>query len=474
VANPIPERLGKYAISEVIGKGAMGVVYKGFDPHIRRTVALKTIRKELVDDDQGGTVHARFQNEARAAGRLSHPGIVGVYEYGEDEELAFLAMEYVQGNSLREYFNRGTRFEPGDVVSIMVQLLDALGYAHEEGVYHRDVKPANIIIMSNGRLKIADFGIARIDSSNLTQTGAVMGTPGYMAPEQYAGLDVDWRADLFSAGVVLYQLLTGTRPFNGTAEAIAYKICYEAPVPPSQVDPVRAAPEFDAVISMALAKKPEERYRTARLFSDAIHAAHAAPVQPAVSEETIISDLVRTHPGPELSTPSNPRAGSTPPPVRTVPPPGWDNAVLDQVRDQLAPFVGPVAKPMVKRAAASTTDVDALYRILAEQLGEEADRARFLAGRRQLKGVATEPAAATVPVSAERSTGSRVEASVPLTPEAVDNAARLLAPYLGPIAKMVARKAAARASGLRQFHVLLGENLDDADRARFFKDVGHQ
>ena len=169
------DRLGKYEVTEVLGKGAMGVVYKAFDPNIRRTVAIKTIRKELIEDDRGHSLLARFKNEAQAAGRLSHPGIVGVHEYGEEGELAYIAMEYVQGNSLREYFNRGTRFETRDAVSITAQLLDALAYAHEQGVWHRDIKPANLIIMTNGRLKIADFGIARIDSSNLTQIGAVMG-----------------------------------------------------------------------------------------------------------------------------------------------------------------------------------------------------------------------------------------------------------------------------------------------------------
>ena len=248
----------------------MGVVYKGFDPHIRRTVALKTIRKELIDDDQAATLLARFQNEAQAAGRLSHPGIVGVYEWGEAGDLAFIAMEYVQGNSLREYFNRGTRFEARDAVSIMAQLLDALHYAHEQGVWHRDIKPANLIIMNNGKLKIADFGIARIDTSNLTQAGAVMGTPGYMAPEQYSGDTVDWRADIFSAGVVLYQLLTGVRPFIGNPEALAYKICHEQPALPSEADPGRCTTQFDAVATKALAKPPEARYQTALAFREAL------------------------------------------------------------------------------------------------------------------------------------------------------------------------------------------------------------
>jgi len=286
-----PQRLGKYQVTDVLGKGAMGIVYKAHDPDIERTVAIKTIRRELVeDDDRAGMVMARFKNEARAAGRLSHPGIVAVYDYGEAEDMAFIAMEYVEGNSLRTYFSRETRFEERDVVSLMAQLLDALQHAHEQGVWHRDVKPANVIIMNSGKLKVADFGIARIDSSALTQAGAVMGSPGYMAPEQYKGNAVDWRADIFAAGVMLYQLLTGTRPFTGSAEQLAYKVCYETPAPPSAVAPDRDLERYDPVVARALGKVPEDRYASAAEFKAAILEAYAAPVSPTISEETILDE----------------------------------------------------------------------------------------------------------------------------------------------------------------------------------------
>jgi serine/threonine-protein kinase len=477
-----PKQIGKYAISEVLGKGAMGVVYKGFDPHIRRTVALKTIRKELVDEDQASSLLARFRNEAQAAGRLSHPGIVGVYEWGEAGDLAFLAMEYVEGNSLREYFNRGTRFEVPDAVSVMAQLLDALHYAHQQGVWHRDIKPANLIIMKNGKLKVADFGIARIDSSNLTQTGAIMGTPGYMAPEQYSGDTVDWRADIFSAGVVLYQLLTGSRPFIGSPETMAYKICHEQPALPSEADPGRCTTQFDAVAIKALAKKPETRFQDAHAFRDAILGAHAAPVSPAVSEETIINEPI-PHTGPhELSHPSHtsPSApapsvsfGSSPDPsnpaAKTVPPPGWDPAVLKQIEQQLARLVGPVAKVMVRRDATATTDVSRLYRMLAEKLTKPEERSAFLAGREKLKGVAPRDTEATAAQERAPATGLTVQ----LTPAAIEDATRKLSAYMGPIAKVVAKRAASQASSRRQFHQLLAESIADArERARFLKDVG--
>jgi len=331
-----PQRLGKYQVTDVLGKGAMGVVYKAHDPDIQRTVAIKTIRRELVeDDDRAGTVMARFKNEARAAGRLSHPGIVGVYDYGEAEDVAFIAMEYVEGNSLRTYFGRDTRFEERDVVSLMAQLLDALQHAHEQGVWHRDVKPANIIIMNSGKLKVADFGIARIDSSSLTQVGAVMGSPGYMAPEQYKGDAVDWHADIFAAGVILYQLLTGARPFTGSAESLAYKVCYESPPPPSAVAPTRELERYDSVVARALSKSPAERYASAAEFKAAVLEAYAEPVSPTISEETILNEPARaagvldpSHPSWQTerssgwgSTPLPRSTGGDPtPPPRTIPP----------------------------------------------------------------------------------------------------------------------------------------------------------
>lgn len=476
-----PLQLGKYAVSEVLGKGAMGIVYKGFDPHLRRTVALKTIRKDLIDDDQTAVLLARFRNEAQAAGQLSHPGIVSVYQWGEIDDIVFLAMEYVAGNSLREYFNRGRRFEGGDAVSVMVQLLDALNYAHEQGVWHRDIKPANMIIMNNGKLKIADFGIARIETSNLTQTGTVMGTPGYMAPEHYRGPSVDWHADIFSAGVVMYQLLTGVRPFTGSPESIAYKICHIDPVPPSEADPERCSAQFDAVAMKALAKNPAERYDTAAVFRDALLGAYAAPVSPAVSEDTVISELIRpsmrqesspsTHPS-GVSAPSQPSGSfreTTQPVSTTVPPPGWDGAVLKQIEQQLVRIVGPIAKVMVKRAAAGTTDIDRLYRAIAENLGSDEERANFLAGRKRLQGVEAGTA------SGAGGQGPGTGMTVQLTPEAIEQATRRLAAYLGPIARAVSKQAAAQATSRRHFHQLLAESLTDpAERTRFLRDLGSE
>ena len=458
----LPERLGKYSIVEVLGKGAMGVVYKAFDPHIRRTVALKAIRKELIEDDHAVNAIARFKNEAQAAGRLSHSGIVAVFEYGEDEEVAYIAMEYVQGKGLREYFHRGTRFGLADVVSIMTQLLEALAYAHDEGVVHRDIKPANIIIMNNGRLKVADFGIAHVESSKLTQTGVIMGTPGYMAPEQYTGAAVDRRADLFSAGVVLYQLLTSVKPFTGTTETVAYRICYEPHVDPSKLVPELSQTPFDAVIARALAKKPEDRYRNAREFEVEIQSAYSAPVSPVVSEETIIDEASPTPaPGPR------PSHTDSAPGVSTVPPPGWDAAVLKEIEDQLARYLGPVAKVIVRRGARSTKELDTLYALLAESLSTEEEKKAFQAGRVRLTGA---PPAKSAPD--ESGTPGTVPDG-PLDAAQIDHVAKLLAEQLGPIARILVKKAAAGATNRRDFLRLVGEQLgSDEERAAFMKRLG--
>jgi serine/threonine-protein kinase len=357
-----PQRLGKYQIVEVLGKGAMGVVYRAFDPDIHRTVAIKTIRKELVDDqERAAMMFARFKNEARAAGRLSHPGIVAVHDYGDTGEVTYIAMEFVQGMSLRDYFNRGTRFQEHDLVSIMAQLLEALQHAHEQGVWHRDIKPANLIVMNNGRVKIADFGIAKVDTSQLTQTGLVMGSPGYMAPEQYSGGAVDWRADLFATGVVMYQLLTGVRAFAGTTEQMAYKVCHTHPPPASEADPGRGWERYDPVIKRALAKEPDARFQTAESFRAAILEAYAAPVSPTVSEETIIAEATRPV---VVFEPSNPSSRTspdqTPPPVaRPIPAPPAATAVdpaaatvaIPRTRSRLPVYAGAAAVVVALAAA---------------------------------------------------------------------------------------------------------------------------
>lgn len=465
-----PVQLGKYAITATLGRGAMGVVYKAFDPNIRRVVALKTIRKELVADDPSSHLISRFKNEAQAAGRLSHPGIVAVYDYGEEGDVAYIAMEYVEGHDLAEYFKKGVRFELADIVSVLTQILDALEHAHGQGVIHRDIKPANVIITTNGRVKVADFGIARIDVSDLTQVGMIIGTPSYMAPEQHLGLGVDGRADIFSAGVVLFQLLTGEKPYQGSYEQLVYRVCHAATPSARDLAPDLVTPEIDVVLKRALASDRDDRYPSAHAFKEAIQAAYAAPVAPAVSEETRIVDAAAAKASPGETTTPVPRAPGAAGSSGSLPPAGWDANVLRTVEQQLVRFVGPLARVLVRKAAARTQGLDALYAQLAGELDSDEERRAFLVARAQARrsdSAGSHGTPVTPPPADSAATGPGE-----VTADMVAQAARELSPYLGPVGRVVAKRTAARASSRHQFYLLLAEELEPADRVRFLRTVG--
>jgi len=287
-------KLGKYEIRRELGKGAMGVVYEGFDPLIERVVAIKTIRPEQLNKDQASELVARFRREAQAAGRLNHPHIVSIYEYGEDADAAeggnrisYIAMEFIRGKELRDYFEANERFPMKEVERIMTEMLDALQHAHERGVIHRDIKPANIILLDGGAVKVADFGIARLETSDLTQAGAVLGTPAYMSPEQFLGQPVDSRSDIFSCGVILYQFLTGEKPFTGNVTTIMYKVLSEEPLAPSMLN-TTLPPAWDGVVRKAMAKKVADRYQSAGEFAAAIREVIAGRSEDATITERLV------------------------------------------------------------------------------------------------------------------------------------------------------------------------------------------
>ncbi|MGH7155500.1 MAG: serine/threonine-protein kinase, partial [Acetobacteraceae bacterium] len=280
----VVQTLGKYQIRGTLGRGAMGVVHDGWDPLITRRVAIKSVRLPDHPDPDTQDEIARFRREAQAAGRLSHPNIVAVYDYGETSELAYIVMEFVDGPTLKSLLDKQERFGIAEIRRIMKDVLTGLQYSHQRGVVHRDIKPANVMLTATGQAKIADFGIARIESSSMTQAGTVLGTPAYMSPEQFMGQVVDARTDLYSAGVLLYQLLTGERPFEGSMTAIMHKVLNTEPPLPSQLA-VTAPPLLDAVVQRAMAKRPDDRFSSADAFAEAITAALDAPATPAPPPE---------------------------------------------------------------------------------------------------------------------------------------------------------------------------------------------
>lgn len=266
-------RIGKYDLEAELGRGGMAIVHRALDPVIRRPVALKVLPKaELASVEGGDALLERFRREAQAAGSLQHQNIIAIYEYGEDEANAFIAMELVEGRSLREHLLAGWRPDLRTLPEVLEQMLEALDYSHARGVVHRDIKPGNILISQMGVAKISDFGIARIERSHLTQAGEVLGTPFYMSPEQFNGQPADERSDVYSAAVIVYEVLAGKRPFEGQGGHLLKQILDDPPPAPTGFNPGLPA-QIDAILAKALAKRPEERYQSAREFLDALHLA---------------------------------------------------------------------------------------------------------------------------------------------------------------------------------------------------------
>ena len=290
-----PQTLGRYQLERVLGKGAMGIVYEALDPKLHRKVAIKTILISQLDEETAKDFSMRFVREAHAVARLNHPNIVQVYDFGEEGDIAYLVMEFIRGDELKSTLTTGRQFDRKECVRIMCELLDALDFAHEAGVVHRDIKPANVMLDSQGRTKLTDFGVARVTdadrtSAERTQAGTMVGTPAYMSPEQIQGLRIDRRTDIFSAGIILYQFLTGQKPFTGEgAWTVAKKIIQDDPPMPSSIN-VALSPEFDRVVAKALAKNPDQRFATAREFAHALRrAAEGKPAMPEAEPTVVVA-----------------------------------------------------------------------------------------------------------------------------------------------------------------------------------------
>jgi serine/threonine-protein kinase len=332
---PTTTRIGRYEVLAPLGRGAMGVVYQARDPQIDRLVAIKTILWMGDEPDDAHDYRQRFIQEAKAAGRLSHPGIVQVFDVGQDSAGApFLVMEYVAGQSLNKLLaaSAGTKLPLQDALRLTEEIASALAYAHSQGVVHRDIKPANILVTEDGHAKIADFGVAKLDFSNLTIAGHAVGTPAYMAPEQLAGERVDGRADLFSLGVILYSMVAGFRPFQGRGNStIAHKVRHGEPLPVSMFD-VQLPPEVDTLIAKAMAKDPAERFQSGAEMAAAIRKLRSCDAQTgsstdakAVMQETrahvaCMAEKSGTSHGTVQEKPVAPPMATPPPVVKTVKP----------------------------------------------------------------------------------------------------------------------------------------------------------
>ena len=478
----IPERIGKYTISEVLGRGSMGTVYKGFDPHIHRPVAIKTIHRELLGDSSAtDSMAARFRNEAKAVGRIAHPGVVAIYDFGEDGDVTFIAMEFVDGRTLDDILAVPQMLSETNVLAVMDQLLEALAVAHSQGVWHRDIKPANLIVTKTGQVKLTDFGIARLEDANLTQVASMIGTPAYMAPEQFTGVGIDHRVDLFACGVLLYRMLTGRRAFTGATEQVMYKILHDEPPAPSVVTNGVRPVGFDAIVARAMAKNPADRYPDAQAMRAALQALSRTPAAQG-AKATVILPLPQKQGAGEPAAPpsvvSSSVAGQAAPAANVanatsssaataIGLAGWDPAELSRIERALATHVGPMARVMVREAARNCSDATSLASAVSRHIPEDAKRQQFIDSARGGSHIA--PVAPTNAAQATASAATAIPQEIasadPLTDAFRAQALQVVTRKMGPIARVLVRRAADAAGGSQsRFVQLLLEALPEADR----------
>lgn len=450
-----PPHIGRYRLTQTLGRGAMGVVYLGYDEAIDRHVAIKTIHRSLLEGDDGPEWLERFRREVRAAGRCLHPNIVTVFEYGEENSIPYIVMEYVQGRELRDYLKDRQPLPLANAVAVAMQVLHALDHAHACGVVHRDIKPGNIILLTGGQVKVSDFGIARLEAtSSMTQHGMTVGTPAYMAPEQFGGKEADRRADIYATGVVLFETLTGVRPFAGRgASELMYKVLNDPPPQVTLLNP-RLPPELDAVLAKALAKEPAQRFQNANEFIAVLESLRLVECEVAADGST----LIRVSPVQAPEPPANI-------------PPGWDPGLLSQTERFLAEALGPVARVLVRRTALQVSSPVELVQHLMTAIPSESDRLLFQRRMRAVLGGTIGGAASRAPTGVASGAASQMSGSLGgFDQTALETARQDLAIYLGPIAKVLVKQAAAKTQTLPELYRQLAESIPTAaDRAAFLK-----
>jgi eukaryotic-like serine/threonine-protein kinase len=455
-----PKSIGRYQIKQWLASGAMGEIYEAHDPIIDRPVAIKLVRRELIERGDSSAWVERFRHEVRAAGRLLHANIVAVLDCGDDNGAPFLAMEFIEGESVDRVLKRAGRLGYDDAIAIAMQTLAALEFAHVNGIVHRDIKPSNILLTKGGLVKVTDFGIAHIEASELTAVGVVLGTPSYMAPEQLAGQAVDRRADLFSAGAVLFELLTGVKPFQGRSIAESmFNMEARGPTDICSLNPQVSA-GLKQVIETALAFDRERRYGSAADFARALAAVGGSPARAGAAsggseEATVLAGAAGYAPtetalSPPAATPLNPQ-------------------LLDEVERDLAVYLGPFARIAVRRSAKTIPDVEALYDALATYIDKPEDRARFISrGRQRGWGLAGRGTGGT---SRTARTGSTISGpAMVVDPALLSRIEGVLTQYVGPIARVLLRQQLSKSTSLSDLYRDLASYIpDERDRTDFLK-----
>jgi serine/threonine protein kinase len=418
----------------------MGVIYRAHDPEIDRPVAIKLIRADLLDGSERADYLERFRREAQAAGRCSHPNIVAIYDFATHEGNPFLAMEFIDGVNLGQAYERGDSYTVAEAAAMMLQVLGALGAAHARGIVHRDVKPANILLTSGNFVKVTDFGISRLSGAGMTQLGQVIGTPSYMSPEQCRGDAVDGRCDIFSAGIVLYEMLCGQRPFPGKSfEEVWHRV--QTTAPPDISTLCRAvSPALKAVIDRALQKPPEARFASADEMAAALRAA-LAPDGGVPNDHTVVLP------------------GHSQLPIQA---PSFDSTVVSTIERKLTQYVGPIAHYLVQSAIRKADSIEALCESLARSIDQPTDRNVFTAEIKQQLGRSPAPR----PASLATGTMASHQLDIPATERA--RVQTELTRYIGPVASVFVKREMAEAISLSDLWERLARRIERPDERQAF------
>ncbi|HEY6719856.1 MAG TPA: serine/threonine-protein kinase [Reyranella sp.] len=454
MAVPLPPTIGRYVVENLVGIGGMGQIFKAHDPDIGRPVAIKLISTELMSSASRAEYIKRFRREAQAAARCAHPNIVAIYDFALHEGQPFIAMEFVHGVSLRQALDAAPVMAVPDAVRIILQVLDALASAHEEGVVHQDVKPANIMLTPDMRVKVADFGICRFVNMEVTITTSSMGTPNYMSPEQCRGGPVDGRSDLFAAGATLFEMVAGEHAFPGRNVAEVTHRIQNEPLPMLPA-PVRAvAPRLQLVLERAMGKQPEDRFDTGYEMAEALRQVLGGR-RGDEEESTRVSPMPVAGDAPSQKAPADARPGTEP---------RLDADTLQALEHKLTDYVGPIARILVRTTSGRSRSVADLCSQLALSIADGAEREQF---RREVNLLIRSRSAVADGASPP---GAGTARSHRLPEHELERVQEALVQYVGPIARVLVRRATADASSVEALWLSLSNHIDSpAERATFLR-----